>query len=452
MRNFQRILTSGLLLCCAISAAAKVLSFEHWQTSNGATVYFNPVHALPIVDIKIGFYAGSAHDDQHTGLASVTNRLLFEATNKLNADNIANQFENLGASYSNDIDRDYAYVSLRTLAEPSKLDPAVNLFTDVISQARFPAEAFSRKQAQSVAGLEHNKDSPNAIADNDFYATLFAGTPYALPVDGTVASVNALTAAQCEAFYQSHYSAGNAVIAMVGDIDSNKAHAMAENISHAFKSGEHMALPNFNIPAARKLTRLIEHPSVQSTVRIGQVAIARQDPDYMTLKVGNHPLGGGIMTSRLTSEVRIKRGLTYGVYSGFAPMKNKGPFLIGLQTLGPQTQDAITITQQTLNRYVQKGPTDQELKAAKDYLTGSFALYFGSNDDIASQLLALGLEGLPDDYFDTYIARIEGVKATDITAAFAKTLKPDQLLTVIVGRGSDSPLLEKVAQTELHEK
>lgn len=432
--NITATILFAYVSSCDVYAAQRVIPFEHWQTQNGSHVYFDKISELPIVDIKIGFYAGSAFDGKQSGLANLTSSLLFEGTGSFTSNDIANQFDRLGSLYSASTDRDYTIVSLRSLTDKTKLTPAFHLFTQSLTHPTFSDKDFSRIKSETLADLTHQDEKPDSIAEKQFYATVFSGTPYATPIKGNAKIVSTITRSDCEAFYRSHYTAKNSVIVIVGDLDIAQAKDIAEKLSHELPQGEKPPTPNDKDPLMTKReTHVYNHPSMQSSIRIGELGIARNSPDMFALKVGNYTLGGGSMTSRLTNEVREKRGLSYSVYSYFAPFQNKGPFVIGLQTKNSQTNQAIDVTQNTFSHFLKNGPSEDELRAAKQYLTGSFALYFGNNNDIATQLLGLGLQEMPQNYFDTYIDKVNAVTQEDIKNAFGRTLSENRLVTIVVG-------------------
>jgi zinc protease len=178
----------------------------------------------------------------------------------------------------------------------------------------------------------------------------------------------------------------------------------------------------------------IQFPSSHTLVRLGQVGIDHKNLDYFPLIVGNYILGGGTLVSRLGAEVREKRGLTYGINSQFTPMPGEGPFIISLSTKNDQANKALQITEDTLNLFINKGPSKQELESAKQYLTGSFPLSLGSNKAIANLLLRMAFYHLPDSYLDTYIARINAVTVDEIKLAFKQQVNTDKLLLVRVGQ------------------
>jgi len=173
-------------------------------------------------------------------------------------------------------------------------------------------------------------------------------------------------------------------------------------------------------------------------VLVGAVGMARDDPEFFPLFVGNYILGGGGFDSRLMREVRDKRGYAYSTYSYFSPMTHAGPFVLGLQTKIEQTDDALKVARDTLRQFIAEGPSEAELKQARDNLTGGFPLRIDSNKKILDYLSMIGFYRLPLDYLDTWIARVEAVDVAAVKRAFAARIDPDRMVTIVVGAGSGS--------------
>jgi zinc protease len=221
----------------------------------------------------------------------------------------------------------------------------------------------------------------------------------------------------------------------VGDISRAEAEAIAARLASGLSRAQALpVLPPPVLPAASD-TR-IAHPSAQSHVLVGAVGMARSDPDYFPLFVGNYVLGGGGFDSRLMREVRDKRGYAYSAYSYFLPMRQAGPFQLGLQTKLEQTDDALAVARDTLRQFIAEGPSEAELAQAKANLTGGFPLRIDSNRKILDYLVAIGFYGLPLDYLDTWVARVEAVDVAAVKRAFARRIDPSRLVTVVVGAGS----------------
>lgn len=412
---------------------AKTFKAERWETSNGAKVVFYQANEVAMVDINVAFAAGSAYDGKNFGLSSLTSDLLNKGNGAFNATQIAEKFADIGAQFESNVSRDMALVQLKTLNNEEALKQAVNTLNLVITKPTFRQEAFNHEKMLQLGDITQNKESPNAVANQVFYNKLYQQHPYAHAISGTEESVKAIQNYQVREFYKRYYVANNALIVIVGAIDSNKAHLIAEQVvSNLPKGTAAPAIPKA-IALANTETVGISFPSSQTILRLGQVGIDHNVSDYFPLMIGNYILGGGSMTSRLSYEVREKRGLTYGVDSQFMPMPGDGPFLISLSTQNKEATNALEVTKDTLAKFLDNGPSEEELLAAKQYLVGSFPLSLSSNSSIAGMLLRMAFYHLPDDYLDTYTANISAVSVADIKKAFQAQIHPDKMLQVSVG-------------------
>jgi zinc protease len=226
----------------------------------------------------------------------------------------------------------------------------------------------------------------------------------------------------------------------MGDVTRKEAEAIAEQLTRGLprSNGQQLLIPEVqSLPAA--VTRMIDHPASQSHIMIGAPGIRRDDPDYFSLFVGNYVLGGGGFVSRITEEVRQKRGLAYSAYSYFSPLKASGPFIIGMQTRRDQAEQALAVVRDTLREFIDKGPTDKEVIAAKQNIIGGFPMRIDSNRKIHEYLILIGYYDLPIDYLETFVANIERVTAAEIKAAFERRVNPDQLVTVVVAADRKQP-------------
>ena len=425
---------SGLLLCLsAIPAAHAMPDIQHWVTDNGVRVYFVPAPELPMVDINVTFAAGSVRDDGQPGLARMTNTLLDMGAAGLSADEIATRIESLGAELSTSSVREMAVVSLRSLSDKAHLEPALGILADVIARPNFDKKDFERERERKLVGIRRSEQSPSTVADYTFFQSVYGEHPYAHRVSGTEASVKALRLDAVKAFYKRYYVARNAVVSIVGDLDRKAAAALVEQITGALPAGKRAAvLPPVPVLKQADEERIV-HPSTQTHVRMGAPGMHRGDPDYFPLYVGNHILGGGGLVSRLHEEVREQRGLSYSVNSYFSPMEQDGPYLLSLQTRNDQTDEALAVMRKTLQDFVDKGPTDAELIAAKKNITGGFPLRIASNSGIISHLNMIGFYDLPLDYLDTFNDKVTAVTQQQIKTAFQRRVSPETMVTIIVG-------------------
>jgi len=442
--RLRGLLGAGLLLLAG--AAQATPQIQTWTSQNGARVLFVAAPELPMVDVRVVFDAGSARDGDRSGLASLTTAMLTQGAGDWDADTIALRMENVGAQITSSTDRDLSTVSIRSLTQPKALDTAVETLAGVLATPTFETDDLERLRQNTLIAIRQDEESPRTVAQKALYRAVFGEHPYASDPTGTEESVRALTREDLMDFHRRYFTGANAVVAIVGDLDRTAAEALAERVIGSLPAGERPSpLPEVTDLAAGALER-IAFPSTQTTVLAGQPGMRRGDPDYFALYLGNHILGGSGLVSLLMEEVREKRGLSYSTYSYFLPLAQPGPFLMGLQTRNDQADQAREVMLDTLKRFVTEGPTEEELTAAKKNLTGGFPLRIASNADILGYLAVIGFYGLPLDYLDRFIERIESVDATQIRDAFARRVHPDRLAIVSVG-GEGEPKVSAVGGT-----
>jgi zinc protease len=425
-------LLAPVLTLLALPAAATP-DIETWRTASGAKVLYAPAPDLPMVDLRIAFDAGSARDGDQPGLASMTANMLTEGAGGLNADSIAERVEAVGAELGTGADRDMSYASLRSLTAPETLSTAVEILTKVLAAPEFPQADFERVRANTLVGLRQSEQNPGSVGSRALYQAVYSEHPYASDPDGTLASVAELSRDDLAAFHRRWYNAPNATIAIVGAVDRAQAEVLAEVLTAGLPEGTRPApLPPVADLGAGAAQR-IDFPSSQTHLYMGQPGMRRGDPDYFPLYVGNHILGGSGMVSLLMDEVREQRGLSYSAYSYFAPMAERGPMVMGLQTKNAQVDEARTVMLDTLGRFIEQGPSTEELEAAVKNITGGFPLRIASNAKIVQYLTVIGFYDLPLDYLDRFTARVTAVTAEQIQDAYRRRVHPERLAVVMVG-------------------
>ncbi|GAB3391543.1 M16 family metallopeptidase [Azotobacter armeniacus] len=410
----------------------RTLDIQSWRTAEGARVLFVEARQLPMFDLRLTFAAGSSQDGDIPGLALLTNAMLNEGVPGKDATAIAEGFESLGAQFGNGAYRDMAIASLRSLSDSAKREPALQLFREVLGRPDFPADALARIKNQLLAGFEMRKQSPGKLASLELNRQLFGTHPYAHPSDGDTESIATIGRDQLQAFHTRAYSAANAVIALVGDLSRGEAETMAAAISAALPAGPALVRPADPAPPKPGLQH-IEYPSQQTHLMLAQLGIARDDPDYAALYLGNQILGGGGFGARLMEEVREKRGLTYGIYSGFTPMQVRGPFMINLQTRADYSQGTLELVQKLVREFIAEGPTEKELKDAKRELIGSFPLSTASNADIVGQLGAIGFYNLPLNHLEVFLQQVQALTVEQVKTAMTRHIDPDGFVVVSAG-------------------
>ncbi len=425
---------AGLALLLFSAAVPASPPIQHWTLANGARVYFVETHELPIVQLRVLFDAGAAREPVgKQGLARLTARMLREGAGPYDANQIADTLEGLGAELGGEASGEMAELSLRSLTERKLRAPAVEVLRQMLLAPTFPEDGFRRERTRSLVTLQKALQSPGEVAGRAFYQALYGAHPYARHPDGTEAGLKAVARDDLVEFYRRYYVGANAVLALVGDLRNDEARALAQRLLGDLPAGSAPPpLPPVpdRVQAERKT---IKHPSSQTHILMGQPGMTRTDPDYFPLLVGNHILGGGGLVSRLAEEIREKRGLSYSVQSYFAPMRERGPFVMGLQTENGRRHEAEALMRRTLAEYIAEGPSEKELAAAKKNLTGGFPLRIDSNRKLADYAAMIGFYNLPLGYLDEFISRVEAVTAEQVRDALRRRLRADTMLTVVVG-------------------
>ncbi|GAA4336971.1 pitrilysin family protein [Variovorax defluvii] len=441
LRNPTRPLVC-LAFALAAAAAQAAVPIEQWTLSNGAKVYLAATDALPIVDVQIDFDAGSRRDPAaQAGLAGVTAGMVEKGIRANGSDPAMDQnalgeaWADLGANFDASAGTDRMSFSLRTLATPALLDKAVRLAAREIGEPSFPEDVWQRERERLNAAIREANTKPATLASRTFGQAVYGSHPYGQDV--TEATLARIDTAAMRQRYEQLIQPCRAKLSIVGAVTRAQADTIAAALLSRLPEPAGTCAPLPPAPevaplAASKEERL-PFDSAQAHVWIGQPGYPRSDPDHFALTLGNYILGGGGFVSRLTEEVREKRGLAYSVYSSFSPGLHAGAFRIGFQTRPDQADAAVKVAREVVAKFVAEGPTAAELKAAKDNLIGGFPLLLDSNRKLLSNVANIAWNDLPLDYLETWTARMNAVTVADIKAAFARKLQPDRMVTVVVG-------------------
>ena len=424
----------ALVAFLASVPAHALLPIQHWQTKQGARVYFVESRDLPMLDVSVDFPAGSGFDTREkSGLAMLTQHLLKLGAGGMSDDEISRRLADAGAQLGGRFDSDRAGLSLRTLTSAEEMTQSLDVLAQLLARPDFPAAVLEREKARIIGSIKEADTKPETILSRNFAELVFGGHPYGLRGSGEVATLEPMTRDDLAAFYRRHYAAERAVVAMIGNLSRAEAEAIAEKLTAGLpQPSAPPTLPP--VPSLeRGEVRALAHPASQSHLLVGAPGIKRDDPDYFPLFVGNYILGGGGFVSRIAEEVRQKRGLAYSAYSYFSPMRERGPFVIGLQTRKDQAGEALAVVRATLKSFLDSGPTADELKKAKQNIVGGFPLRIDSNRKILDYLGAIGFYRLPLTYLENFVPNVEKVTISDIRAAFARRIDPDRMVTVVVG-------------------
>ncbi|MBU0828900.1 MAG: insulinase family protein [Gammaproteobacteria bacterium] len=423
------------------NSAWALLPIQHWTEPSGAKVYLVESPVIPMVDVQIDFDAGSRRDPAgQSGLASAVAAMASKGVKAignepaLDENALGEAWADLGASFEAGADNDALHYSLRSLTEPPLLDKAARLAARQIGEPSFPADVWPRDRARWSASIKESLTRPSTLANHAFEAAVYGSHPYG--VQTTAETLARINVADMQAFHTQHIGACRAKVSIVGAVSRAQAQTLVATLLSRLPAASGCA----PLPPVGEINALtapaeqnIPFASAQAHVLIGQPGFQRRDPDFLALLVGNHILGGGGFVSRLTNEVREKRGLSYSVYSYFASGLHAGAFTVGLQTRPDQAAQAVKVSRDVIARFVAEGPTEAELRAAKDNLIGGFALRIDSNKKLLGNVANIAWNDLPLDYLDQWSQKVEALTLEDVRTAMAKKLQPERMVTVVVG-------------------
>jgi zinc protease len=439
-RDLWRPLAAIFLTLSGLPAAHAALPIEQWQLDSGAQVYLVRSPGLPMLDVQIDVDGGSRRDpERQAGLAQATALMFGKGVAAqgqraaLDENALVEAWADLGAQFGASATGDRLSFRLRTLTQPDILRGATELAARQLAAPSFPQPVWQRDRDRLVAAWREAQTQPGNLAERRFSKAVYGNHPYGQ--EASPKSWGAIDAASMRTFYRQHARACGARVTLVGAIDREGAQALVDQLLAAWKG--HGCASLSEVPEVKPLQKAqdIREPfaAAQAQVLVGQPGIARSDPDFLPLLVGNHILGGGGFNSRLMKEIREKRGLTYGVYSSFMPGRHAGAFTVSMQTRPDQAGQAVGLIHDELQRFVKEGPSDEELEAAKQELVNGFALRLDSNRKLLDNVASLAWNGLPLDYLDTWTTQVQAITREQVVRAFQRVLQPDRMVTVVVG-------------------
>jgi zinc protease len=416
------------------SSEAQAMKIEEVKSPGGITAWLVETHGVPLIAVRFAFDGGGSAQDPEgrEGVANFLASMLDEGAGDLGAKAFQERMEELAMRMSFEDGRDAFYGTFATLTE--NRDAAAKLLALAIGKPRFDEEAVERMRKQHLANLAFAARDPTRVATEQWMALAFAGHPYGRPANGTPKSVAATTRADLAAFHGRVFAKDRLRVVVVGDIDAATLGGMLDTVFGALPARARLSpVPKTEPKAAQKL-KVVDMNVPQSVVRFGLPAMPRDDKDFIAAFVLNTILGGGSFTSRLYQEVREKRGLAYGVNTSLIPMRSASMFFGGVATKNEAVGQSLDVVRAELKRIATDGPSEKELADTKAYLTGSFALRFDTNANIANQLLWMNVEGLGRGYVDTRNARIEAVSIDDVRRVAKRLFEGRDLMVTVVGR------------------
>ncbi|WP_299683815.1 pitrilysin family protein [uncultured Tateyamaria sp.] len=426
-------LALALILSFFASLPARAeVEIQEVVSPGGITAWLVQEPSIPFVALELRFRGGASLDNpDKRGAINLMTGLLEEGAADLDARAFARTLEGLAASLDYDVGPDAVSVSARFLTE--NRDDAVALLRASLIEPRFDQDAIDRVREQVLTGLRSDAKDPDKIARAAFNAMAYGDHPYGSNYRGTLDSVSALTRDDIVAAHSAVLARDRLYVGAVGDITPEELGDLLDTLLGALpETGAPQPGPA-EITIAGGYT-VIDFDTPQSVAVFGQLGVEQDDPDFFAARVLNQILGAGGFESRLMTEVREKRGLTYGVYSFLVPRDHAATLQGQVASSNDRIAEATTVIREEWARAAAEGVTPEELDAAKTFVTGAYPLQFDGNGPIARIMVGMQMLGLPIDYIATRNDKVEAVTLEDVNRVAAELLTPDALHFVVVGK------------------
>jgi zinc protease len=444
-----------IILCLVLGVSTTfageeiALNYQKKTLPNGLRVILVEHHELPIIAVELMVRAGSALDPgDRPGLAHLTSSLLLEGTTSKTAQELSEEIEFIGGTLRGRCEYECTTISATSLKKDCST--LLGLLSQVVTSPSFPEEELERYREKFRASILKEKDDRRVIAERHMDELLFANHPYGHPPIGTLEGLKAITRFDVLEFHKRYYLPNNSILAVVGDFEPVELWEELEGYFGGWRGAELRKVPSPPLQKISNRIRLLDKPDLtQTEIRIGLLGIERTSQDFFPLLLLNHVLASG-PSSRLYTELRAKRGLTYGVNSRFYARKERGPFFIRTHTKNETTLETLRLLLKELERVRDEGVSQEELEAARAYQTGSFPLGLETPAQIASHLLEQELYGLPEDYLETYLKQLGAVTLEEVNQLAKRFFNPDNMVIVLVGKASEIlPQVMSLGEVEL---
>lgn len=433
MRYLIALLALVAFSAPAMAAKSKVLDVQEIKTASGIEAWLVEDHSIPVISVNFSFEGGIAYDpDDKPGVARLVSILLDEGAGDMKGQAFQQKLADNAISMSFTPGRDAFYGELKTLS--SKKETAFDLLQLALTKPRFDADAIVRMKNANVSQIKDDMGDPSWLSARTFNAMMYEGHYYSRPGNGTLESMEAITRNDLLDFVSSQFARNVLKVSIAGDITKDQATDMLQRVFGALPAtAESIDIKDAVIANPGK-TILLPLDTPQTYIIVGEEGLRRSDKEWHAAAVMNYILGGGSFDSRLMTEIREKRGLTYGVYSSLTSMKYTSILQVNMSSSNEKVQEALQLMRAEWDRMADKGPTEAELRDAKAYLTGSLLLNLTSTGDITDTLNSLQRDGEDADYINRRNDIIESLTLSDVKNAAKRLLKTDQLTTVLVGK------------------
>lgn len=420
---------------------AHAMDIQEVRSPGGVEAWLVEDHSIPIISMRFAFAGGSSQDPApRLGLVNMLSSLLDEGAGTMESQAFQRRMQDLNMKMSFNAGLDNFSGSFQTLTE--NRDDAFDMLRLALNEPRFDPGPVDRVRSQILVSIARKAQDPDDVAASAWMRLAFADHVYGRPGDGSAETVSAIVPQDLKDMAGRLFARDGLKISVVGDIDAVTLGGLLDEVFGSLPADSTLAKVPETAVASGPAQQVIDMNIPQSVIQFGHAGFKRKDDDFVPAYILNYILGGGGFNSRLTTEVREKRGLAYSVYSYLSPLDHAGLFLGGAATRNDRVGQSLDIIRAELERMATEGPTDEELANAKTYLTGSYALRFDSSSKIAGQLLGIQLEELGKDYIDKRNGMIEAVTIDDIKRVARRLLQPGRLLVTIVGRPEGLPKIK----------
>jgi zinc protease len=422
--------------------------------SNGLTVLIMENHRLPLISLQYNISgAGPIYEPANmSGLASATAQMLTQGTKTKTSVQIAEQIAQLGATLNAASGFGSAVTVISASGLKDNFDEWLALANDILLNPTFPADELNRLKQRQKAQLGQQRAQPTFLSNETFSRAVYGNHP-ASRISATNESIDSFTTEALTKWHNDRYTPQNSVLAIAGDVRASELIPRLETLLAGWKKTDlKEVLPPNPKAATEKKVYLIDRPnSVQTSIMLGNIAVDRRDPDYIALQVFNHILGGS-GAARLFLNLREEHGYTYGVYSAMTALKYPGPWRAYGDFRTEVTGGAMTEFFKEFQRIRDERVPASELDDAKRAIVASFALSLESNSDLLGYAIVRKVYGFPNDYWETYPAKIMAVSAADVQRVARKYLNPENMQVVAVGDLSKiKSIMEKYGPVEVYD-
>ncbi len=415
------------------------MNIQEVTSPGGIKAWLVESHVNPLIAIRFAFFGGASQDaPEKDGQAYFVTSMMDEGAGDLDATAFQERVQSLAMRMDFDASRDVMLGSIQTLSKNK--DEVFDLARLAMAEPRFEESALARVKAQILAGLKYDENDPSTVASLAWHRLAFKDHPYGRPVKGTEKSVAAMMTDDLHDYVRGVFARDKLVVSVVGDITPEELGPALDTLFGDLPEKSDLREIVEAKPPLGPAREVIKMDVPQSVAQFGFRGIPRDDDDFIPAYILNYIIGGGGFSSRLMEEVREKRGLAYSVHSNLYPYRHGAVFVGNVATKNEAVGQSLQVIKSELEAISEEGLTEDQLNAAKAYLTGAYALRFESSSGIASQLLWIQIEDLGIDYIAKRNALIEAVTLEDVKRIAKRLLAPDQLITTIVGRPTEEPV------------